>query len=121
MSEKTNKSARYDYRKTKEGRRRFKYKRIYRLTVWLQWFLWKIGIPWHNTFSDECTPDFNCCVQGLAVGTGKCPVCGGHEVESNSPRTTYTCGSSDYDQRPGTFQRGRHCYSSVVPPSPKLR
>lgn len=37
------------------------YPRIYRLTVLFQTILWKCGIPWHNTFSDECTPDFNCC------------------------------------------------------------
>lgn len=52
---------RYDYRETKEGKRRFKYKRFYRLTVLFQRALWLIGIPWHNRFSDECTPDFNCC------------------------------------------------------------
>lgn len=33
----------------------------------------------------------------------RCPNCGSPEVESNTPRTTYACGSSDYDQRPGTF------------------
>lgn len=33
----------------------------------------------------------------------KCPVCGSPEVEANTPRTAYACGSSDYDQRPGTF------------------
>jgi hypothetical protein len=32
-----------------------------------------------------------------------CPICGEPEVEANTPRTTYGCGSSDYDQRPGTF------------------
>lgn len=50
-----------DYRKTAEFHRRFGFPRIYRLTVWLQWLLWRCGIPWHNRFSDECTPDFNCC------------------------------------------------------------
>ena len=32
-----------------------------------------------------------------------CPGCGAPEVAANSPRTAYTCGSSDYDQRPGSF------------------
>jgi hypothetical protein len=35
----------------------------------------------------------------------RCPGCGAKEVESNTPRTTYACGSSDYDQRPGTFKQ----------------
>lgn len=53
----------FDYTKTPAGIRRFKYPRTYKLTVRLQTALWKAGIPWHNTFSDECTPDFNCCVK----------------------------------------------------------
>lgn len=46
-------------------------------------------------------------------GCPACPSCEAPEVEANTPRTTYACGSSDYDQRPGTFvhkckeQRGR--------------
>lgn len=27
--------------------------------------LWMDGVPWHNTFSDECTSDFSCCVPEL--------------------------------------------------------
>jgi hypothetical protein len=38
-----------------------------------------------------------------------CPVCGSSEVDEYSPRTLYACGSSDYDQRPGTFVRGDNC------------
>lgn len=34
---------------------------IYQLTVWAQWLLWKIGIPWHNAVFDECTPTGDCC------------------------------------------------------------
>lgn len=34
----------------------------YKLTVAIQWMLWKVGFAWHNVFSDECTPDFNCCL-----------------------------------------------------------
>lgn len=34
-----------------------------------------------------------------------CPNCRAPEVEASTPRTTYACGSSDYDQRPGTFER----------------
>jgi len=29
--------------------------------IW-QFFLHKIGISWHNTYRDECTQDFNCCI-----------------------------------------------------------
>lgn len=50
-----------DYRKTKEGKRRFAYPIIYKITHLFQFILWKIGIAWHNRFSGECTPDFNCC------------------------------------------------------------
>lgn len=39
----------------------------------------------------------------------KCPKCGSEEIEASSPRTTYSCGSSDYDQRPGTFQQSTLC------------
>ncbi len=39
----------------------------------------------------------------------KCPECGSPEIEAYSPRTHYGCGSHDYDQRPGTFQRGPRC------------
>lgn len=40
---------------------------------------------------------------------GKCPKCGATEVDSMTPRTTYFCGSSDYDQRPGTFKQSDDC------------
>ena len=32
-----------------------------------------------------------------------CPSCGLPEVDCLEPRTKYECGSSDYDQRPGSF------------------
>lgn len=51
----------YDYRKSKAGKRRFKYPAIYKLSLWIQSILFKIGISWHNAFSDECTIDFSCC------------------------------------------------------------
>ena len=41
--------------------------------------------------------------------TEQCPWCGSSEVESNSPRTTYSCGSSCYDQRDGTWQQSALC------------
>lgn len=41
----------------------------------------------------------------------QCPLCGAKEVESNTPRTTYACGSSDYDGRPETFHPGDKCES----------
>ena len=34
---------------------------IDRLSVLVQWSLWKIGIHWHNIIRDECTPDGSCC------------------------------------------------------------
>ncbi len=33
-----------------------------------------------------------------------CPVCGAPEVDAMTPRTVYACGSSTYDERPGTFR-----------------
>ena len=38
-----------------------------------------------------------------------CPKCGSVEVEAMTPRTTYACGSSDYDQRPNTFSQSEQC------------
>ena len=46
-----------------------------------------------------------------ATGSERCPKCGSLEVESNTPRTTYACGSYTYDARPGTFRRGDFCES----------
>lgn len=39
----------------------------------------------------------------------KCPKCGSTEIEATTPRTVYKCGSSDYDQRPGTLKRTELC------------
>jgi hypothetical protein len=39
----------------------------------------------------------------------KCPKCGAPEVDWNGPATHYKCGSSDYDQRPGTFKQSIAC------------
>lgn len=44
----------------------------------------------------------------------KCPACGAEEVESNTPNTTYACGSSDYDGRPDTFHPGDKCEAQPV-------
>ena len=41
--------------------------------------------------------------------TEQCPWCGALEIESDSPRTTYSCGSSCYDQRDGTWQQSTLC------------
>ena len=38
-----------------------------------------------------------------------CPECGSPEVDAGTPRTVYSCFSSDYDQRPGTFIKGSAC------------
>ena len=37
---------------------------LYRFTVWAQWLLWKLNVPWHNCVFDECTPTGNCCPRG---------------------------------------------------------
>lgn len=39
----------------------------------------------------------------------KCPECGEPEISASTPRTVYCCGSSDYDQRPGTFIQSPEC------------
>lgn len=39
----------------------------------------------------------------------RCPKCKSIESDSMTPRTTYECGSSDYDQRPGTFKQSDNC------------
>ena len=55
-----------------------------------------------------------------------CPRCGAPEVESNTPRTTYACGSSDYDGRAETI-RGKcerycmHCLQRGGPGPRELR
>ena len=38
-----------------------------------------------------------------------CPKCGAEEIDASTPRTMYACGSSDYDQRPGSFKKGPRC------------
>ena len=43
------------------------------------------------------------------LNRGKCPKCGSVEIPAMSPRTFYECGSSDYDQRPGTFVQSDVC------------
>lgn len=32
-----------------------------RLSIYKQLTLWILGISWHNTVRNECTPDSNCC------------------------------------------------------------
>ena len=39
----------------------------------------------------------------------KCPKCREIEIDSRTPRTVYKCGSSDYDQRPNTFNQSDEC------------
>lgn len=41
-----------------------------------------------------------------------CPKCNAPEVPADTPRTVYACGSSDYDQRPETFEAGDECEDS---------
>jgi hypothetical protein len=52
---------RYDYVKTKIGLRKLNNPKKYLVTYFWQCFLHFIGIAWHNSYSDECTTDFNCC------------------------------------------------------------
>jgi hypothetical protein len=47
-----------------------------------------------------------------------CPVCKAVEVEASTPRTVYDCGSSDYDQRPGTFLQSEACKAKPAGESP---
>jgi len=47
--------------------------------------------------------------------TLRCPACGAAEVDALTPRTVYACGSSDYDQRPGTFRQ--KCAREKEPPT----
>lgn len=50
-----------------------------------------------------------------------CPRCGADEASTKTPRTFYMCGSSDYDQRPGTFigncTQGEEVTSTATPPA----
>lgn len=43
---------------------------------------------------------------------GGCPVCGAAEMEAETPRTVYGCGSSDYDGYTGTFKQGVSCVNN---------
>ena len=44
-------------------------------------------------------------IEGLEAGVGdECPKCGACEVDHFGPATMYSCGSWDYDRRPGTFR-----------------
>jgi hypothetical protein len=42
---------------------------FYKLTVFIQWLLWELNINWHNSFFDECTPDFSCCIHKYPIGS----------------------------------------------------
>jgi len=42
---------------------------IDRASIGIQCLLWKLGINWHNTIRDECTPDFSCCINKYPVGS----------------------------------------------------
>jgi len=43
-----------------------------------------------------------------------CPLCGAPEVEAYTPRTVYECGTSDYDQRPGTTNPSAECITKTI-------
>ena len=38
------------------------YRPIYRVLKAAQWVCWKAGWSWHDEISQECCPDFSCCV-----------------------------------------------------------
>jgi hypothetical protein len=44
-----------------------------------------------------------------APAADACPKCGSEEVDATTARTVYACGSSDYDQRPGSFSQTSGC------------
>lgn len=39
----------------------------------------------------------------------RCPECSAIEIHAWTARTVYECGSSDYDQREGTFKQSDEC------------
>jgi hypothetical protein len=39
----------------------------------------------------------------------QCPWCGAPEIELSSPHTMYTCGTTCYDQRDGTWKQSEIC------------
>jgi hypothetical protein len=43
-----------------------------------------------------------------------CPMCCAPEIEANNTRTVYECGSSDYDQRPGSFLITDKCINNSL-------
>lgn len=45
----------------------------------------------------------------IEVDGNECPECGAKEISVMSARTHYSCGSSDYDGRPGTKIKGEKC------------
>lgn len=47
------------------------------------------------------------------IDSENCPKCDSIEIAADTPRTTYECGSSDYDQRPGTFRQTKQCRELV--------
>jgi len=51
----------------------------------------------------------------------RCPSCGAAEVNAYHPRTKYACGSSDYDQRPGTFKQSDTCKANAAGQTPAAR
>jgi len=48
------------------------------------------------------------------VRMDKCPNCGAPEVDWCGAETHYKCGSSDYDQRPGTFNQSINCAKAEI-------
>ena len=46
---------------------------------------------------------------GINYNKKFCPVCGAKESRQLRSRTKYECGSSDYQQRKGTFKKGKKC------------
>lgn len=63
-----------------------------------------------NKALDLIAPAVSWCLLKLLGPPGpRCPDCGAPEIQKAHPRTFYSCGSSDYDARPGTFDKGEGC------------
>ena len=62
-----------------------------------------------QTYKDGFGIHFKKHYQTGGVQKSSCPVCGAMEVSHNSPLSKYDCGTTSYDDRPGTFNRGEQC------------
>ena len=71
-------------------------------TVWLKGLVHHVPVT-KEEIEGKIMEFYKHCNGGEPLELDVCPNCGQDEVEANTPRTVYKCGSSDYDQRPNTF------------------